>query len=638
MMISLKEKFGSLLPFDQQLPKFTLVTGLNGSGKSQLLNGLANKVIECDILQTGQPIRFTALDFKVPASLDAHLDFNNLSRRTKFVARAAHENSKLRDEWLKWGSDHQLDYEELRQKTMLAFPITRGPVNIDVLSADLLELKSLIEDMRSRAHPLEFSDTHPSQIYGRFNEVEHASKLPYFILNEREILDALSITRPLFNISLSSVFTQYRDNFLLNRIAQIDAQDGHVGARPRTSEQFLEEFGPPPWELINSILDTFGVDAYFLPPPANETTLYTPIMRNSSNDAFAHEQLSSGEVIILNLALLGYMARDKRQKFNSPYLVLLDEVDAPLHPAMAKSYLSVINDVLVQQFDIHVIATTHSPSTVAQSDAESIFVMAKGTPGLAPLSKDQAISVLTEGVPTLSVHIADRRQVFAESPVEAENFEALYRILKPTLSSPLSLQFIATGSKQTNSSKVDVERIVGDLSKAGNKTAFGIIDWDTKNIPSDRIKVLAIGRRYALENVILDPVVLALEIYRSQKTEALKYFGLDPELHVYSLETADADIWQRLADAVTGRVLDEFVTDRIVCSYHGGLEIQLDRRYLHHPAHPLEKAITTAYPFLESFTRSGSGKLTKHLIDTVLTRLPKFIPIEVEQIFKELQQ
>lgn len=84
-----------------------------------------------------------------------------------------------------------------------------------------------------------------------------------------------------------------------------------------------------------------------------------------------------------------------------PDILLLDEIDASLHPSMIKNMLSVIRDVFLIN-GIKVILVTHSPTTVALSDEASIFVMNKGGKNrIEKKNKKDALSILTEGFATL---------------------------------------------------------------------------------------------------------------------------------------------------------------------------------------------------------------------------------------------
>ena len=87
---------------------------------------------------------------------------------------------------------------------------------------------------------------------------------------------------------------------------------------------------------------------------------------------------------------------------DSPDVLLLDEVDASLHPSMMRNMLGVIQNIFLKN-DIKVILVSHSPSTIALSPEESIFIMNKsGENRIEKRSKKEALSILTEGFATLN--------------------------------------------------------------------------------------------------------------------------------------------------------------------------------------------------------------------------------------------
>lgn len=642
MKLTLLNNFLSLRPFEVELPQFTLITGLNGSGKSQLLQAINVRqlhVAGADI----QSIRlFGPNMFRIAASMpDNYRGYDQSINLADFLERTAILSAELRQTWLSWGVNNGLTYRKLAELTEVVHTRANKPQNLNNFindNADELDsIQQLISKLQMAANNIGFA-RHDGGIPAPniLHMAQDHWNIPYFLLDSRQLREAFTLNHSLFDVSLGAIFTKYRDDDLRNKLNRISHEAGESDVPPLSAQDFLDEYGPPPWKLINALLADLNVDARFEPPPIGATQFYEPRMVGGSGDIFLPSQLSSGEEVILTLATLGYAATDRRQKWSAPSLVLLDEVDSPLHPAMAKTYLKVIREVLIEQFGMHVIATTHSPSTVAQSDLDEVYLMRKGEPGLARITRDQALSVLTEGVPTLSVSINDRRQVFAESPVEAENLDRLYQVLKPSINSQLSLQFIATGTKQANSGKSQVERIVGGLVAAGNTSVYGVIDWDTTNTSTDRIKVIAAGRRYALENIILDPVILATYFYKKLDKKALSYHGLNSELDVFSLKTLGAEQWQSLANAVTERVLGSNVGSRLECRYHGGMTINIDEGYLRHDAHKLEDKVVAAYPMLRAVQAGRSGNLTAHLIEHVLLDLPELIPIEVEEVFRDL--
>lgn len=643
MKFSLNKRYLSLLPFEVDLPKLTLVTGLNGSGKSQFLRSIydGRTVEEGKLSSSPEEIVWrTAASFTHTDGFGDYIDFSNMSEREELIRLADTNNTPLRTRWLDWGTSQNITESELREITAWVDRSSLKYIrkSLPILSKiDKRELEKLLEDLRSKAYPEAIF--HPSVEPGPtslFSAAQEQTGLPFFLLTSQEIRYAAQGGQSVFEISLGSIFSKYRDYSLNNTISRVRMEEGHQDAIHLNQSEFLAQHGAPPWETLNEVLVKLGLSVKFAPPPTTSFTYSNPVLINEQGERFSPDALSSGEQIILQLGILGFAVVNTGQKIKKPRIVLLDEVDAPLHPAMAKSYLDVISDVLVKKFEMHVIATTHSPSTVAQADPDSIYLMEKGKPGLSKITQDHAISVLTQGVPTLSVSIDDRRQVFAESPIEAGNLERLYAILKPNLNSPLSLQFIATGTKENNSGKDRVTAIVKDLVSAGNKSVYGIIDWDKKNKPSERVVVLALGRRYGLENIILDPVALAAAAYKFKKSKPAEFYELDPNLSVFNLTRASKDEWQRIVDRITTRVLKSPPTERIVCRYRNNMELEIDKRYLEHNSHPLEISIAEAYEFFEGFVHAGSGALMQHVIKEVLVDLPEFIPVEIETAFLEL--
>ncbi len=638
MHVWLEQKYGSLLQFRSDLGKFTVVTGLNGSGKSQLLNGLHTGAIKCDLYETSNSpvppptVLFTADDFKIKDQPGGQR-FDQLSSREDLIRSAVTRNEPLRSEWYRWGASNGLSVTETREHTRETL---KGPTS-ESTKKFAAALHSVLLKLRDRASPTNVYSPSAGMSDGTeiFAIAQQRTGLPYYLLTEEEIRENNSDMPALFDVSVGRIFSEYRHLQLVDDLRRVRRTYGESTADPLSGEEFEQQHGRPPWEVLNTILYDMGIDARFEAPERTKLDYSPAKLLTSDGTSLSPEQLSSGEKVILKLAVCGYLARSKFKPNRKPLLALLDEVDAPLHPAMVRTYLKVINDVLIDDFGMHVIATTHSPSTIAQCDQEAVCIMTKGQPGLARISKDRAIAGLSAGVPTLSVSLNDRRQIFAESPIEAKNLDALYQILKPSLASPISLQFMATGSTHSNSSKADVIRIVNDLKSAGNTTVYGLIDWDLSSKPTDRIRVLAEGRRYALENIILDPVVLAAELYRLLPTSAA-HFGLDPSISVYDLKYLDVSKWQELVDAVTTRVLGSDPLTGVPCSYHGGMSLNVDKRYLEHPAHPLEDAIVKAYPVFENVKNAGSGKLTAQVTQTTLLKMPELIPKEIEDAFMEL--
>ncbi len=157
----------------------------------------------------------------------------------------------------------------------------------------------------------------------------------------------------------------------------------------------------PPWDVFNDILEkaNFKYNAEYQPSLNDFSS--TPIRlldkENGLNVDFAN--LSSGEQTIMALIFVLYNASNNG-KF--PEVILFDEPDAHLHPSLTKLFLDVIKEVLVREQSVKVILTTHSPSTIALAPDESIYRMDRVLGYPVKESKDTAVQNLSSGLASVS--------------------------------------------------------------------------------------------------------------------------------------------------------------------------------------------------------------------------------------------
>ncbi|OAV74880.1 putative ATP-binding protein involved in virulence [Bacteroidales bacterium Barb7] len=183
----------------------------------------------------------------------------------------------------------------------------------------------------------------------------------------------------------------------------------------RLRTEFEEKYGPRPWNLIENILLRFSSFEYTINNP--EEIEIDPFRFQSFSLTLQHkskgikipfDSLSSGEKILFSLVLSIYKSVGDKV---FPSLLLLDEIDASLHPSQIQNLLDVINQVFVDQNKVKVIIATHSPSTIALAKEENIFVVNKeGENRIEKQSKQEALKILSEGFITLDegLHIIDQ--------------------------------------------------------------------------------------------------------------------------------------------------------------------------------------------------------------------------------------
>jgi energy-coupling factor transporter ATP-binding protein EcfA2 len=349
----------------------------------------------------------------------------------------------------------------------------------------------------------------------------------------------------------------------------------------------------------------------------------------------------------MSFALCLYYANEGRQLTTYPKLLLFDEVDAHLHPSMSRHFIKTIVETLVEKLGVNVVATTHSPSTVAVAPEESVFVMKAGLPGLHKSSKAAALNLLTDGVPTLALSIDGRRQVFVESPADVEVCTALYDLLKPDLPAGRSLQFVATGTKNSNggtdkNTGVDITlSMVEQLVTAGNQSVFALVDADKQQRrpnPKKRIHVFASGMRDGLENCIYDPLILLLLVSRHAQSQ-FEVMGIPKTLTDTELAKMTKVELQNLVEKIQSYLLGEPSEKTILKTirYKGGLELNIRDDYLLHDDHDLEKLILEEkITALKRYGSNNAGARTVQIVNSEMRAYQDFIPYDLFQTFVDL--
>lgn len=631
------------------LPDFTLITGPNGAGKSHLLQAIQNGSIATD-----------AAPEQRPGNITSHV------RLFDWASMIPQDTGLYSSENIRQERQNLLNhYTSLRQNQSWIEPARAAARSLGfdgdflndpgrILTADDAELMKTLHSEEAitvaRANIASALAQFDNSVLAHCDENMKAqiglvmayAKRPLSSLTERDILSPQIPTwgqADLFQQNFARLFVAYRDLLLSNTIAQFRSSKGH-DAQFLTDEEFVEQHGQAPWDFVNSSLRAAGLDFVINSPSLDEYMSFQPTLtKRSSGVPIPFSALSSGEKVLMSFAFCVYYSNDKRQLAARPKVLLLDEIDAPLHPSMSRNIIDTVTKTLVEEFGIKVIATTHSPSTIALAREEAIFTMKPGQPGLHKSSKAAALNILTVGVPTIAISYDGRRQVFVESPTGAKVYDGLYKLIRTKIDSERTLEFIATGTRTAgngdhNTGCDNVKRIVDSLVAAGNLSVFGLLDWDGKHQASDRIAVLSQGSRNGIENVVFDPLLFALTIARSFPGE-LVGLGLDANVGYLQFANGDSESFQPVVNQIGERVFGGPAEHTLTSKYLNGLEVQIDTRFATTDDHSLETQIVKAFPFLQSISKQQAGKLLEHVIGVVLTDVG-FMPMDVKHVMTEL--
>jgi len=439
-----------------------------------------------------------------------------------------------------------------------------------------------------------------------------------------------------FGVQISQVFSAYRDAELRNDLEQVRGQRRGDSAH-LSPEEFATTYGAPPWTRLNELLLVFGLN-YSVPPPSDDVNqpVQFSLQRLDNGITIGPNQLSSGERVLLQLALSLFPYDKMRVGIEMPKVLLLDEMDASLHPEMLNRWLGAIREGLVGQQGVACIVTTHSPTTVALAPEESLFELTLGGGAPRKVSKQHALNRLTFGVPTLSIDFESRRQVFVESDTDAGSYETIAALLKGCLDLPRTLSFLSTGTRasgsETNTGCVIVRKLVTELSESGNKSVFGILDWDTVNDPDERIVVIGHGTHYALDNLLLDPLLVGALLLKDK--DAIDGFSG----RYNSLGSASAEDLQHLVNAIEAKVTyPDASLETVATPYLGGKILQVRRQHQTMNGHDLEAALIQAHPPLQRYTSGGKrGALTGNVVRRILMDYPDFCPVPIADALRNL--
>lgn len=473
-----------------------------------------------------------------------------------------------------------------------------------------------------------------------FEYVENELGIPIEDVTTEEFL---TVYNPLLNINpfavnVAETFMAYHKLWVDNDYARYRFQRGEK-VDFLEEEKFEAKYGEQPWKAANQILKQLGLPYSFTAPSSRDVDyLYNASLQADNGISIPLTELSTGESALLAIALSAYSALRWSKEAIFPDVLLLDEADASLHPKMIRSMLDIIKSVLIDTHKVRVIITTHSPTTVALSDEDSIYQMRRsGGKLLEKVKKDNAISALTIGLPTLSVKSENRRQVFVESRNDEQIYTTLFDCIRGELELGISVNFIKIGHEKMGGCGQVIEK-VSSLRNAGNTDIYGIIDWDLTNSLRNGVLVAGYGERYSIENYLFDPLIFSYYLLK-MKFGSLKDYAKSKQFSHLDFRSAKIELLQDISDELTGKFLESVAIvpdlDRVTLQYINGLSIEVPKEYLRFNGHQMEDQWKVIIPELQRFVQEPKLKLdiARHSYGDI----PSFTPKSLVDILISIQ-
>lgn len=585
-------------PKIMELPKFSVITGKNGSGKSHLLEALSD-IQKSQINDNGKvltKIKYIPFNGLNP-TVDEQCDSNTIVAQVKSIWNQFYNARTNLFQQIKNGHrmpsqcsvDDVLNHgvHDQRQKNAIKKIIERSEI----------PLESQTED--SFRKYLDFTDVMPEEMFAS---------------------------------QFATIFKAYHLRLDENQYALFRNEKYGDNNPYLSDEDFIKIYGPAPWDLINQILENAKLPYRVNTPigQARESNFRLTLNDQTTGLEITINDLSTGEKVLMSLALAIYNSTEKGTKLD---LLLLDEPDAALHPEFSKLLIDTLVDYIVDKAGVNVIITTHSPTTVAACVGISIFEMSKTDKIPLKISTIEAIKLLTDGLNGVRISNERRRQVFVESLYDANYYEKIHALLTQNNSLEYLPQFLPPHSRN-GSNCDDVEKIVTSLVEYGNDLVFGIIDHDGKKISTSRLLVLGNGNRYSIENYLFDPLALGFLLIR-QKLITCSEIGLTESPTYVGLTKLTNDGAQKIVNFIIDK-LGLKDSDLTECRYINSMKLNISKKFLNYQGHDLESLILKTWPGLNSIKRGSSADnvIKDFMIDNVLTDYPEIISYD----FLELLQ
>ena len=485
----------------EELPDFAILIGRNGSGKSQLLDALMRGAAKIPDIRTSEIELYDMGSFHPPNANYATRSAYQFARTAADAyllpqgGRPPIEMAKIifkrfandieRDSGAKAREDFESNLrEEIRQLPDFA-----------EFAANHRDFKYRHRLYQEVFAPLNSSrgGSLSNRTFNSFNgnpaallstAMKRTSKLPHELTRD-DIMDAALFEGDTISNSISEIFLAYKVRQYM--WVQEQFQSGRNGFASLNIE--YRNTYQPPWVTLRDILsamrDEAGDDGFFdfefSDPDDYELNIgnyeqfsFKTEMTNLTTGArYEIDSLSSGEKILMALCLVSF---DQYLGRRVPKLLLLDELDAMLHPSMVAPLVKALKNMFVSK-GTKVLMTSHSAMTVAVLDETDIFrVERKGRHvKVSQTTKSEAINELTDGLATVDVGIKIAASAEAEVTIltEGHNAKHLKRWVK--LNFPTDVHVFEELGQYTNDEQLlTYGRLLGRM----NTNTHFVIVWD----------------------------------------------------------------------------------------------------------------------------------------------------------------
>ena len=247
---------GSLSTTDIEFGTLTVITGLNGSGKSQLLQAINNGHVLSDIasIHNNEISLYDWLTFVPP-------DVGAIQSRSARASRVGLFNAVLPQIV---GLNQAMSTARSSGMRMDGIVTAAG-----LMALSVNEIKSRLSDPNQaevvwqnirnarNADVANFRGHHPGgNAYPQLEPIAKALGKEVIDLTLKDVDQDVLVTSGMtpFQATFAPMFVDYRNLLLRNNLAQLREQKGETSARPISDMAFVEKYKQRPWEVLNKAL------------------------------------------------------------------------------------------------------------------------------------------------------------------------------------------------------------------------------------------------------------------------------------------------------------------------------------------------------------------------------------------------
>lgn len=414
------------------IPPFAVITGVNGVGKTQLLEvirgrsngtnyGGKNQSILREITAPSGPVNlvFSENTTNSRLSLNGLIEYvNNVDQRLvqirnieQQINNCQNNINNLRRQYSQTSERVGRLQIENRIETQVEYirDLQHQKLNVNIYAYDE-ELKRIAQKLGKKVDDLTEEEIRLFAI-DNFESLTTVDELTRFIANE--------------NLRYMKRVTHLSETHQDQERESLVAQER-------------------PYQTINRLFRQYGFDYFeMLNPFPIDGRLDGEIrFKGKGSEIVDYNSLSSGEQSIVQFVIWSYGQDFRGNRLDT---MVLDEPDAHLHPSMCRMMVEIFSEMSAKKEEggggIRIIITTHSPSTVAFTPEGSLFVMQREADNkrvIKPTTSEDAVEILSDGIFTFSRAMSSfsmlstspkQNLVFVEGKTDVQHFTKAMQML-----------------------------------------------------------------------------------------------------------------------------------------------------------------------------------------------------------------